>query len=359
MTILEESTVSFSNLDISNVSLSYVDQGNECIICSNPYDAQHTPLRLSCCNQLIGHKCFSKYVLDRKRNFLKHNQSLLDFSVVCLFCKGTPEFKIDTTVCEGSLLSTPSTIGHYQSSEIEASQEESFSCDRLFCLKCYAPIDDIDAAKTCLCCNKVFHSECAEAIQEELKNIKAYQVLRGFNCGNCTIDKHMLQESLVYVLETEVSMKTPHMLACVPDCNYLLSVLMSYTCGANYNKGNPWKAQELISKYPEMKTFSQRILSLLSKDDIDHFRNDILRNLKNLRNVFVPSSTLNEFLSRDPTLNKEVLELCYKIYVDACSIYSSTHVHGLKKIHDNIIDSIIGVQGYMVRCVFTLYYMLY
>ena len=357
MTNIED--VQFCDIDLSSITLNNaIEQENECVICSTPYNAQHVPLRLSCCNQLIGHTCFSKYALDRKRNYIKHNQTLQDFSVQCLFCKGAPEFSMHESVSEGSLLSTPSTQAQ-QSTDVEPVtpmySEQSLSDANILCLKCYTAIEEHSVTKLCGCCGKVFHIECAESIQEELKNIKAYQVLRGFNCGNCTIDKHMLQESLVYVLDSDVSMKIPHLLACVPDCNYLVSVLVSHACGASYNKGNPWKSQDLIANYPEFKIFSMRILSLLSSEDIEHFKNDILRNLKNFRNVYVPSSTLNEFLSRDPSLNKEVLEFCYKVYLDACSIYSKTHIYGLKKIHDNIIDSIVGIQGYMVRLCILFY----
>ena len=62
----------------------------------------------------------------------------------------------------------------------------------------------------------MFHKECTESIQEELKNIHAYQVLRGFHCGSCSVEKHMLQESLMYSLSTSVDIKVPHLLACTP-----------------------------------------------------------------------------------------------------------------------------------------------
>ena len=373
--VSQDPTVVFTDLEFISISHTPDKQSedanseNQCVICSYPYDAQHMPLRLTCCNQVIGHKCFCIHVLDRKRNFVKHHQTVQGFVAQCPFCKGLPVFEMDNSLCEASLLSTPSTqapsVIDTESLSLSHifTEDGSISADvssgHVICIKCNTAIDNMTDTKACGCCNRIVHRSCAECTEEELKSIKAYQALRGYNCGSCTIDKHMLQESFVYTLGTDVKMQTPHMLACMPDCNYLLSVLVSHACGCTYNKGNPWKSQVYIDTYAEFNALSTRIFLLLSVDDITHFRNDVLRNVKGLRNVFVPSSTLYEFLSRDPVIKKAVFEFCYKVHLDACSLYAKKDVHALQKIHDNIIDSIVGVQGYMVCielfCLFLCY----
>jgi len=363
----DNTSVQFSDIVLTDnaKSLTASKDNKECVICCSSYGFTHPPLRLSCCHQIIGHNCFSKYAIDRKRSYLKHNQTLSNFSVSCLFCNGCPEFSISTDVKEGSLLSTPSTINTTEdlitptSQVFSEFQQTSDIENHIICLKCFIAIDNPDNSLYCGCCDKAFHKECSESIQEELKNIHAYQVLRGFHCGSCSIEKYMLQESLTYCLTSSVEMKVPHLLACVPHTNYLLSLLISYACGANYNRGNPWKSQDLVLKYSEFKTLSERLLSLLSHSDISHFRNDVQRNLRNFRNVFVPSSTMLEFLSRDPQLQKDVLQFCHKLYSDACAIYSSSHILHLQTIHDNIINAIDGIQGYVVCFLFSFFFSFY
>ena len=360
---MDETSVQFSDIVISNntsKSLSPSKDNKECIICCSSYSFTHPPLRLSCCNQFIGHDCFSKYAIDRKRSFLKHNQTLSGFSVSCLFCNGCPEFSLSADVKEGSLLSTPSTINTGDgtsdvlitpSSQVFSEFQHSDNHNHIIC-ECYCPIDNTDQSISCGCCDKCF----IRVIICSKYEILCLPSPSWFSLWFLFCWLHMLKNRL-FISFCFCRYKSSSLMACTPHSNYLLSVLTSYACGATYNKGNPWKAQDLILKYPDFKTLSDRLISLLSHADISHLRNDVQRNLKNFRNVFVPSSTMLEFLSRDPQLQRDVCSFITR-FILMLVLFTLLHTPFIFKKFMYIISFVDGIQ--VMWCVFfSLFYTIY